>query len=256
MPLLSIVIPTYKRPKQLLRAIASLIDSSTMHEGLEVVVVNDDPQENIDQLISQAFGRRSNLYVVNNKKNLGAPASRNEGYRRSTGDWILFLDDDDWIDKASLKEILKELKIEPRGNLGLLRSRIVRGKSQPIFITPKTENFLWRVRRFGQESNTSSLIFRRSIIDEITGWDENLAAGQDTDLILRAAPLSEPFLIERAIVHVDQNGDDRITTNPRKQMIGKVQFLSKNYSRLHPMRVFRYAVSILIAYPYIRRFFG
>lgn len=255
MPLLSIVIPTYKRPKQLLDSIASLTDSNAIPEGVEVIIVNDDPQEDIDCLISRNFGKLTNMCVVNNSKNLGAPSSRNKGYNYTSGEWILFLDDDDKIDSVSLQEIIDKLSGETDGNLGMICSQILTRKRPPFQITPTTTNFLWRVRRHGQESNTSSLIFRRNIIETISGWDESLVAGQDTDLILRAAPYAVPFLISQAIVTVDQTNDDRITIDPRKQMIGKIQFLFKNYYRLHPIRTLRYALTIVVAYPYIRRFF-
>lgn len=91
LPLVSVLVPTYNRKKWLLgRTLLSL--TTQYYENIEIIVVNDggeDVQEIIDNFDD------SRIKYFQNEKNLGLAATRNVALRKSTGDYICLLDDDD-----------------------------------------------------------------------------------------------------------------------------------------------------------------
>ena len=94
MPLVSVVIPTLRRPQLVLRALKSVFEQT--HEDIEVIVVVDGPDlETIAALRSVNDAR---LRVIVNPKSLSAGGARNIGAANASGEWIAFLDDDDeWL---------------------------------------------------------------------------------------------------------------------------------------------------------------
>ncbi len=95
----SIIVPSYKRTKDLFsRAIESLLNQS--YENIEVVVVDDNAKpEHIDYRIAlQEYIETLNndkIIYIQNQENLGGALSRNVGIEKATGEYITFLDDDD-----------------------------------------------------------------------------------------------------------------------------------------------------------------
>ena len=94
MSLVSVVIPTLRRPKLVLRAVASVLNQT--YEQIEVIVVVDGPdQATIDVLRTVKDPR---MQVVVNPRSLTAAGARNVGVDHARGEWIAFLDDDDeWL---------------------------------------------------------------------------------------------------------------------------------------------------------------
>ncbi len=91
-----VVIATYKRDKELKRALESLVGQT--YKGFEVVLVDDSADSAWQQRvkdIAKEFESSLNIKLITNKVNLGSAASRNEGIKNSSGEYITFLDDDD-----------------------------------------------------------------------------------------------------------------------------------------------------------------
>lgn len=96
---ISIVVPIYKVPEQYLRkCIDSLINQS--YENIEILLVDDGSPDSCG-IICDEYGKRDNRVQVIHKKNGGLSAARNSGYRAATGEWIMFVDGDDWIEPAT-----------------------------------------------------------------------------------------------------------------------------------------------------------
>jgi glycosyltransferase involved in cell wall biosynthesis len=89
-PLISIIVPTYKRNKLLKKSLQSLINQT--YENIEIVVVNNYPQEPIKKIIKQFNDKRIKLF---REKVLGSASARNMGLVKAKGKYICFCDDDD-----------------------------------------------------------------------------------------------------------------------------------------------------------------
>jgi glycosyltransferase involved in cell wall biosynthesis len=102
MALVSVVIPTLRRPKLVLRALASVFNQS--YEQIEVIVVVDGPDEDTTDVLRTVNDPR--LHVIVNPRSLTAAGARNVGVDHAKGEWIAFLDDDDeWLPDKVEKQI-------------------------------------------------------------------------------------------------------------------------------------------------------
>ncbi len=90
--LVSVVIPTYNHARFLGRALQSVLDQT--YTNWEAIVVDNHSQDNTDEVVQRfACGRFTLLKIHNNGV---IAASRNMGIRAAKGEWIAFLDSDDW----------------------------------------------------------------------------------------------------------------------------------------------------------------
>lgn len=92
----SIVIPVYNAEKYLSRCIDSLINQT--YTNIEIILVNDGSNDNSGS-ICDAYALQDSRIVVIHKDNGGVSSTRNQGICSATGDYICFVDSDDWVDK-------------------------------------------------------------------------------------------------------------------------------------------------------------
>lgn len=107
--ILSVIIPVYNVESYLHRAISSLINNSTSDE-VEFIFVNDGSTDGSKSIIND-FQKKDKRVCLYNKKNSGSGLSRNMGFEKSSGEYVYFMDPDDWVDDnffSTLLEILKK----------------------------------------------------------------------------------------------------------------------------------------------------
>src|ERR1700753_1936926 len=100
MPLVSVVIPTYNRAGLIATAIESVFAQT--YPNLEIIVVDDgsvdgtaDVFRDLDQASSSSWGKVPRIRYLY-QKNMGQSCARNTGIAAAQGDWIAFLDSDDY----------------------------------------------------------------------------------------------------------------------------------------------------------------
>jgi glycosyltransferase involved in cell wall biosynthesis len=103
-PLVSVVIPTYNHANYLVRALQSVLDQT--YTNWEVIVVDNHSQDNTDVVI-QSF-RDLPIKVLKIHNDGVIAASRNMGIRAAKGEWIAFLDSDDFWYPGKLETVLCE----------------------------------------------------------------------------------------------------------------------------------------------------
>ncbi len=98
----SIIVPVYNVPEAALRKCLESTINQTMKE-IEVLVI-DDGSTNRSGLICDEYAGRDERIKVIHKANGGLSAARNTGYEEAHGEWITFLDSDDWIDPVTCEK--------------------------------------------------------------------------------------------------------------------------------------------------------
>lgn len=104
-PKFSIIVPVYNTEKYLKRCLDSI--KSQTFKDYEVIIVNDGSTDNSSDIISKYS------YKVINQENQGLSMARNNGVKTSIGDYLIFLDSDDYIEKDLLEEINNSLSNNP-----------------------------------------------------------------------------------------------------------------------------------------------
>lgn len=100
--LLSVVIPCYNCKNTIERCLNSVPDDKI----IQIITINDCSEDTTDAIIKKIKGRRKNEFVViDNVRNKGAGESRNEGLKYVKGEYILFLDSDDYLAHEFMNEV-------------------------------------------------------------------------------------------------------------------------------------------------------
>ena len=108
-PLISVIIPVFNGDKYIEATLASVFNQS--HQNFEVLVVDDCSTDRTYELVSSISMVESRVTIVRLNENMGAPAGpRNIGIKRSSGEWIAFLDADDIWHPRKLESQLKAVK--------------------------------------------------------------------------------------------------------------------------------------------------
>ena len=105
MPKYSIVIPVYNVEKYIKRCLDSVFNQT--EKDFEVIVINDGTKDNSMDIVKKYD------VVIINQKNLGLSEARNNGVKKAKGEYLIFLDSDDYWDKDLLKNISKSLDNKP-----------------------------------------------------------------------------------------------------------------------------------------------
>ena len=94
-PLISVIVPVYKVEKYLDRCIGSVIAQT--YKNLEIIMIDDESPDNCPEMCDE-YARRDTRIKVIHKKNGGLSDARNIGLAVATGEYIAFVDSDDWIE--------------------------------------------------------------------------------------------------------------------------------------------------------------
>ena len=244
-PKVSIVITTFKREAIFLkRCIDSIVDQT--YKNIEIIIVDDNPGDNAlsKEIITDLLPQYDGLIYIKHTINQGAQVSRNDGIKKSTGELVAFLDDDDeWMEEKLCHQVSLYLKTENCGMVyckGISRYEQEDGSyiDKP-YIT--ANNFSEEVSfddllyadRIG---TTSQALIKKSVFEEVGYFDLNQPARQDYELWIR---ISKKFrcvgVNEFLFVHYIHVGQ-QISKNHKKAIIGIQNIYKKNiqeYKRNH-----------------------
>lgn len=133
---LSIVIPIYNAEKYLKRCIENIINNN--EKKIEIILINDGSIDNSDK-ICQEFIKKDKRIKYVFTENKGCSSARNLGIDLSVGEYIWFIDSDDFIEKNAIKSIIEEIKKLPEVIIFGVRQKEIKNKTDRI-ILPKEEN--------------------------------------------------------------------------------------------------------------------
>lgn len=99
----SVIIPVYNTEKYFDKMMGSVRNQSL--RNIEIIIVNDCSTGNINALIGDYLKSDSRISFYQTSKNSGVGGARNLGMRHATGEYVMFLDSDDWMDLDTLEEM-------------------------------------------------------------------------------------------------------------------------------------------------------
>lgn len=244
--LISVNLTTFNRPKLLRRALNSIY--SQTFKNIEVIVIDDNSSENYEKLIQDFSRVHKNFFYFKNNKNLGNAKSRNIALSKSKGEFIAFLDDDDfWIDKDKLKRQLNVLLKDKKEEIGFSFTSVEKytsddKKQKHIIKYPK--NLKSKILSGNGFIYSTTVLIRKNLLLEIKGFDENFPRGIDSDLFRRI------IINQRKKIHIDQ----KITTYVREFGLDRMtpiktrKSIEKNLIS-HFLTLYKFNI-IFLFYPY------
>ena len=106
MDLISIIVPVYNAEKYLNRCIDSVLNQT--YKNIELILINDGSTDN-SLNICQDYANKDNRIKVITQENSGVAVARNKGIEVATGEYIMFLDSDDWYDDNYVLHLYKSI---------------------------------------------------------------------------------------------------------------------------------------------------
>ena len=102
MDLISVIMPFYKKREYFKQSLLSAINQT--YRNIEIIIIFDDNSKSDIEFIQNFLNLDKRIKFINNEKNLGAAISRNKGIETSKGDYVAFLDCDDYWEKDKLEK--------------------------------------------------------------------------------------------------------------------------------------------------------
>lgn len=127
--LISVIVPVYNVEKYINKSIDSMIKQT--YENWEIILIDDGSQDKSGEICDE-YAKKSDKIKVIHKKNGGVSSARNVGLENAKGEWITFIDPDDWIEQNYLEELLK-IAVENKAELVLCGyNRVTTNKKEKI----------------------------------------------------------------------------------------------------------------------------
>ena len=108
--LISIIIPVYNKEKNIARCLNSVIGQT--YKNIEIIIVDDCSSDNSFNICKEYADKDSRIKLYKNNKNRGVSYTRNFGIDKCNGQWIGFVDADDYIDRKMYETLYNRCKLE------------------------------------------------------------------------------------------------------------------------------------------------
>lgn len=237
-PLVSVVIPSYNHGRYLGRALQSVLDQT--YTNWEVIVIDNHSTDTTDEVMATFSDSRISYLKTHNNGVIAA--SRNVGIMAAKGQWIAFLDSDDWWTINKLKTcfdlinedvdlLYHDLEIvnkKPK----FFRRKVIKSRqvNSPVLIDLLTN---------GNAIATSSVVVRAKLLKQLNGMCESLdmIAAEDYNTWLRIAELTNAFrYIPKRLglyqVHKDGVSKKNMALPVSQALIGFVSNLNTHQSNM------------------------
>lgn len=199
-PEISVVIPTYNRRELIVEAIESVLAQT--YSDFEIIVVDDGSTDDTAERLRPYMNRVQ--YVV--QRNRGVAAARNAGIQLAQGEFICFLDSDDLWEPVKLEAQLRFTRDHPE--YGLISTEIM-GFDAERKSAGQSKAKMYEIRNgmvlehllFGNWIQTSTVMLRRSCLDEVGWFDEDVGQfGEDWLLWMRVASRFPVYFLPEPLV--------------------------------------------------------
>lgn len=178
---LSIIVPAYNCESTIAKCLSSIVDSNA--NEYEIIVVNDGSTDNTQTILNQ-FSSQYEFIRVYEVKNAGVSGARNLGIQKANGDYISFVDSDDYVTTDYVKTLL--LETQSNKDVYFFKGIIV---SKKIFLNKehwigelnqKTKEDVAKNILLGKSNVPWDKAYKREIIDNYNiRFKENISLGED-----------------------------------------------------------------------------
>jgi glycosyltransferase involved in cell wall biosynthesis len=181
-PTVSVIIPSWNAAPYIRTAIDSAL--SQTHPPGEVLVIDGGSSDGTQDLV-RAYGEAVKL-LQEKPGRKGVGAARNVGVEAASGEWLAFLDADDWWDLRKIARQLAELAKHRDAALNYTGVWAVEEATGKRWAGQCLDaNAAWPDLRWINVISTSTVLARRSAVNEVGAFNEDLAACEDWELWVR-----------------------------------------------------------------------
>lgn len=194
-PVVSVIMPAYKCAGFIALALDSVLKQNV---PLEILVINDNSPDNLDEVMEK-YKQKPQIRYITNETNLGAAAARNKGVALAKGEYIAFLDSDDYWAEGKLKKQIEKIE-QTKTVLCCTARELLTPQGNPTGrVIPVKEEITYRELLKGNTINCSSVLLPRAIAGEFPMKHEDSHEDYITWLKIlqkykKACGINEPLL--------------------------------------------------------------
>lgn len=200
--LVSIIVPVFNTHEYLDNCLYSLRNQT--YSDIEIIIVNDGSTDN-SALVCEKHLNEDNRVTIINKKNGGISSSRNEGIKNAHGDFICFVDSDDFVEKDFVERLLYEMD---RNNADIVEFGFFEHKSQKCLIHKKRSCIISHLKAIEElllKKRISGFVwnkmYKAAVIKDVR-FDETIKFGEESPfLFLSFARSSKIIQIGDVLYH-------------------------------------------------------
>ncbi len=130
---ISVIVPVYNVEDYLKQCLDSLINQT--YKDIEVIVVNDKTPDNSQKIVDEYKKKDRRIVSIIHDVNKGLGGARNTGIKNATGDYIAFLDSDDWLALNTFEKLIEEININKSDVIKF--GRIEKFNTYETYFSPK-----------------------------------------------------------------------------------------------------------------------
>lgn len=238
---ISIIVPIYNAEKWLEKCVNSIIEQS--YSDVEILLINDGSTDKSLE-ICKKFENIDNRIKVIDKKNEGVSKTRNLGIEKATGQYIKFVDSDDWLEKNTCEELIKIIK-EEKTDLVICGLNIY--KNNKLLRTPHLEKRIIEIKKNIKEfeyiykvfASPCNKLYRKDKITE--NFRLNLDIGEDLLFNIKYLENIEKISVtDKCLYNVCLDNENSLNRKFRKDKLDvnldltdiEVQFCKKTYNNI------------------------
>ncbi len=248
-PLVTVVIPCYNREESAAEAVGSVL-AQDAGMAFEVIAVDDGSQDRTLEVLRAISDPR--LRVMSNPGPKGACGARNAGAAAGSGTWIAFQDSDDlWLPGKLARQMEAVARWEGNCVAVYCAMEIRDGEGRVTGSVPEPSlrpcaGFILADLVWGSMVSTQTLVVRRDVFEQVGGFDPEMPALQDWDLMLKVAQAGDVAFVDDELV-VQRMSGNSITRSAAKRLEAQERILRghaalwKNYPRAQAHHLYRIA---------------
>ncbi|SMC26342.1 Glycosyl transferase family 2 [Desulfacinum hydrothermale DSM 13146] len=231
-PLVSVVIPAYNAAWCVERALCSVLGQD--YPCLDVIVVDDGSTDATPQILEKYRGR---VRVVR-KENGGLSSARNAGIASARGDYVAFLDADDFWFPQKLSRQMAVMTADPALGFTSTAALVVAEDGSPLSVwrCPSKQGCLTTAifsRLSAVPGSGSGVVVRRDLFSRVGLFDERLRSVEDVDMWLRLSAVTSYACLEEPLVVIVRHGSG-MSRNAQVMRASMLAVLRKNRVLLPP----------------------
>lgn len=197
-PTVSIVIPAFNCENYIRECIESALKQNGIEK--EVIVVDDGSTDRTPEIL-KGFSEIVSIH----QNNQGAPSARNKGLSIARGEYVKFLDGDDYLEEGVLSKQVEYYKtLEPNeipyGHHFVFYQRSIRLKK--LIVREQTTQYETELSGLIDRNIFTSLpLYKKSALDDVNGFDLNLSSSQEWNLNIKLATLGYKFIYKNHLCY-------------------------------------------------------
>lgn len=200
--MVSVIVPVYNSEKYIRRCLDSVCGQT--YTDLEVILVNDGSKDHSLSILQEYSGRDHRISLVS-QENKGVAAARNTGLRNANGDYILYVDADDWIEPDAIECLVS--RMDEDADIVFCSSDHAE-TPEDVRRESKTECEVWdqdrQLLEFMKHKRMTGMLWnkliRKSIMDG-SSFNEKTGYGEDAEFLWKVLKKSRKMVVTNEVLY-------------------------------------------------------